>query len=495
MSSLHQDHLLVEGPETATAAGSPLAPARGSSRRPTAEKVSNRVPAQRQGKAQSSGTTTTTADGPVTTSRPKRSTPSKAAGTIAARAKAAKSATTRAASSKAATATAATVRAASAKAATAGAATGMAAGRAASKAATAAKTAAAAKVAARTSPVTKAAAKPAATKPAATKPTATKPAAKPATATPAPAKVTAAKVATKKVAAPVATVAATPAVPAPRPTPYRRPRPAEAPVLVAEPVAPTAVEATDVVAAATAGRVHRLLRRPPSVRRRPALYLAAALVASLGLSGLSTTGPTAQATDTMNSISVAQELGIDSSTTDAVIDPADTERLGELAASRNERGAAQAAAAEAQAEADQAATAAAAEAARPKAVLPVNGARLTSGFGARWGTLHAGTDFAAPIGTPEYAVMDGVVLKAGPASGFGLAVYIQHANGDVTVYGHMEQILVQEGQVVKAGETIALLGNRGQSTGPHLHLEVHVGGLNGQKIDPLPWLREHGVSV
>ena len=99
----------------------------------------------------------------------------------------------------------------------------------------------------------------------------------------------------------------------------------------------------------------------------------------------------------------------------------------------------------------------------------------------RWGTLHAGIDLAAPMRTPEMAAMDGVVLKAGPASGFGLAVYIQHANGDVTVYGHMDQILVPDGQVVKAGDVIALLGNRGQATGPHLHFEVHVGGINGHK--------------
>lgn len=65
----------------------------------------------------------------------------------------------------------------------------------------------------------------------------------------------------------------------------------------------------------------------------------------------------------------------------------------------------------------------------------------------------------------------------------------------MTVYGHMEQILVQEGQQVRAGDTIALLGMRGQSTGPHLHFEVHVGGVEGRRIDPLPWLREHGAAV
>ncbi|TFV65375.1 UNVERIFIED_ORG: M23 family metallopeptidase [Bacillus sp. AZ43] len=196
-----------------------------------------------------------------------------------------------------------------------------------------------------------------------------------------------------------------------------------------------------------------------------------------------------------SSVSVAEELGIRATPAESITDTAAAELLGGLAVSRNARDADQAAAAQVQAEADRVAAEAAAEAARPKAVLPVDGARLTSGFGPRWGTLHAGIDLAAPMHTPEYAAADGVVLEAGPASGFGLAVYIQHENGDVTVYGHMDSILVQPGQVVKAGDTIALLGNRGQSTGPHLHFEVHVGGLNGEKVDPLPWLRERGVQI
>ncbi len=159
-------------------------------------------------------------------------------------------------------------------------------------------------------------------------------------------------------------------------------------------------------------------------------------------------------------------------------------RLAEVAASRAARAEAEAAAAEA-----------AREAARPKAVLPVDGARFTSGYGGRWGTFHYGIDLAAPMRTPEYAAMDGVVLRAGSASGFGLAVYILHENGDVTVYGHMEEILVEPGQYVEAGETIALLGNRGQSTGPHLHFEVHEGGMGGERINPVPWLEERGVEI
>ena len=128
-------------------------------------------------------------------------------------------------------------------------------------------------------------------------------------------------------------------------------------------------------------------------------------------------------------------------------------------------------------------------------MLPVNGARLTTCFCMRWGTMHWGIDLAAPMLTPEYAAMDGVVLRAGAASGFGLAVYILHENGDVTVYGHMDEILVEPGQYVEAGETIALLGNRGQSTGPHLHFEVHQGGEDGKRIDPVAWLNERGVDI
>jgi murein DD-endopeptidase MepM/ murein hydrolase activator NlpD len=159
-------------------------------------------------------------------------------------------------------------------------------------------------------------------------------------------------------------------------------------------------------------------------------------------------------------------------------------RLQEVAASRAAR-----------AEAEAAAEEAAREAARPKAVLPVSGARLTSGYGSRWGTFHYGIDLAAPMRTPEYAAMDGVVLRAGSASGFGLAVYLLHENGDVTVYGHMDSILVEPGQYVEAGETIALLGNRGQSTGPHLHFEVHQGGEDGKRINPVGWLEARGVQV
>ncbi|MEU6641819.1 M23 family metallopeptidase [Saccharomonospora sp. NPDC046836] len=124
-------------------------------------------------------------------------------------------------------------------------------------------------------------------------------------------------------------------------------------------------------------------------------------------------------------------------------------------------------------------------------VRPAQG-QLTSTYGARWGTVHYGIDIANSIGTPILAAMAGDVIDSGPASGFGLWVRLQHDDGTITVYGHINESLVSVGQHVSAGQQIATMGNRGQSTGPHLHFEVHE---NGSKIDPLPWLRSRGVSI
>ena len=128
------------------------------------------------------------------------------------------------------------------------------------------------------------------------------------------------------------------------------------------------------------------------------------------------------------------------------------------------------------------------------AVAPTTG-RVTSCYGSRWGTLHAGVDIAAPIGTPVFTPEDGIVLDAGPASGFGLAVYVQHGDGTITVYGHINQFFVTPGQVVTAGQQIAEVGNKGQSTGPHLHFEVHTGGLYANRVNPTPWLSARGISL
>lgn len=123
-------------------------------------------------------------------------------------------------------------------------------------------------------------------------------------------------------------------------------------------------------------------------------------------------------------------------------------------------------------------------------VSPTSG-QVTSSYGDRAG--HNGVDIANDIGTPIYATTDGVVIEAGPASGFGLWVRVQHDDGAISVYGHINEALVSEGQNVEAGEQIATMGNRGYSTGPHLHFEIWQNG--GQKIDPAAWLAQYGVSL
>lgn len=125
-------------------------------------------------------------------------------------------------------------------------------------------------------------------------------------------------------------------------------------------------------------------------------------------------------------------------------------------------------------------------------VKPTSGI-FTSGFGSRWGTTHYGIDLANKIGTPIYAVTDGTVVASGPASGFGLWVKIKHPGGFTSVYGHINRTLVRAGQQVKAGQEIAEMGNRGNSTGSHLHFEIW--DANDRKINPLPWLATRGIRV
>jgi murein DD-endopeptidase MepM/ murein hydrolase activator NlpD len=138
-----------------------------------------------------------------------------------------------------------------------------------------------------------------------------------------------------------------------------------------------------------------------------------------------------------------------------------------------------------------------AEQARPKWIPPMRAGSyvLSSCFCPRWGTFHYGIDMAAPWGTPFYAAGDGIVLHAGPMSGYGNAIFIQHANGDVSVYGHESKVLVTVGEKVKAGQLIGLVGALGQATGPHLHFEIRAGGENGEKIDPGPWLESRGITL
>lgn len=121
---------------------------------------------------------------------------------------------------------------------------------------------------------------------------------------------------------------------------------------------------------------------------------------------------------------------------------------------------------------------------------PINGARLSSGFGNRkhpilgYNKLHKGTDFAAPTGTPIYAAGNGVIKSYGPNGSFGNYAKIEHANGYTTAYAHMSRFAkgLKRGSRVRQGQVIGYVGTTGRSTGPHLHYEVHI---NNQPVNAM----------
>ena len=126
---------------------------------------------------------------------------------------------------------------------------------------------------------------------------------------------------------------------------------------------------------------------------------------------------------------------------------------------------------------------------------PMPGAQTTSCFGARWGVLHAGVDLAAPQGTPIRAAGSGTVTNAGWVfGGYGISVVIDHRDGHFTHYAHASEAKVSVGDRVEPGDIIALEGSTGDSTGPHLHFEVHKGSLWNQ-VEPTRWMANRDVQI
>ncbi len=110
---------------------------------------------------------------------------------------------------------------------------------------------------------------------------------------------------------------------------------------------------------------------------------------------------------------------------------------------------------------------------------------ISSGFGWRWGRLHAGVDIANDIGTYVMSARSGQVIWAGWRGGYGYTVMIDHGSGYVSLYGHLDDYYVERGQYVRAGQRIASMGSTGNSTGPHLHFEIQ---KDGQPVDPVGFL-------
>ncbi|WP_329219919.1 M23 family metallopeptidase [Streptomyces sp. NBC_01485] len=134
---------------------------------------------------------------------------------------------------------------------------------------------------------------------------------------------------------------------------------------------------------------------------------------------------------------------------------------------------------------------------------PVKKYTLSAGFaqaGAMWQSTHSGQDYAVPSGTKVLAAHGGTVVKAGgngagDGPAYGNAIVIKHSSGVYSQYAHLSRIQVKVGQVVKTGQKIALSGNTGNSSGPHLHFEIRTTANYGSAINPVTFLRGKGVKV
>ncbi|MFI8368806.1 peptidoglycan DD-metalloendopeptidase family protein [Streptomyces sp. NPDC085466] len=131
-------------------------------------------------------------------------------------------------------------------------------------------------------------------------------------------------------------------------------------------------------------------------------------------------------------------------------------------------------------------------------VAPVAGGVSTPyrASGSMWSSgYHTGADFIAASGTTVRAVGAGTVVSAGYSGAYGNEVVIQHADGNYSQYAHLSSLSVSAGQSVSGGQQIGLSGSTGNSTGPHLHFEIRTSPSYGADIDPLAYLRQHGVSI
>ncbi|MFJ6443113.1 M23 family metallopeptidase [Streptomyces sp. NPDC091649] len=134
---------------------------------------------------------------------------------------------------------------------------------------------------------------------------------------------------------------------------------------------------------------------------------------------------------------------------------------------------------------------------------PVKKYTLSASYGtggARWAAKHSGQDFAVPVGTDVVAAHKGTVVKAGPngagdGPAYGNAVVIKHSNGKYSQYAHLSKVNVKIGQTVKTGQKIALSGNTGNSSGPHLHFEIRTSPNYGSALNPAAFLRSVHVSI
>ncbi|MFF4541003.1 M23 family metallopeptidase [Streptomyces aureus] len=193
-------------------------------------------------------------------------------------------------------------------------------------------------------------------------------------------------------------------------------------------------------------------------------------------------------------VATAAEAGVSSSATVTAANAVHTQAAAQAKAAAAKKAAATKAAVAKQA------------AAKKKAaswIDPVAKYTLSASFdqaGGMWAHKHSGQDFAVPQGTNVMAAHGGTVVKAGPngagdGPAYGNAIVIKHANGKYSQYAHLSRIDVRVGQVVSTGQHIALSGNTGNSSGPHLHFEIRTTPNYGSAVNPVAFLHSMGVTV
>ncbi|MEV6262080.1 M23 family metallopeptidase [Streptomyces sp. NPDC051784] len=250
-------------------------------------------------------------------------------------------------------------------------------------------------------------------------------------------------------------------------------------------------------------------RAPSRLTRKGAEVAGIAALATVGVIGA--TASPALAADaeaaTPASTGLTQTVALDTSLAAQIKAQAEAQQHQAEAAAKAEAKAKAKAEAKRKAEArakkareEKARAARAAERARLNAFhLPVAGSHVTTGYksgGSLWSSgSHSGVDFQAASGTSVVAVGAGTVVEAGWGGAYGNNIVLRMKDGTYTQYGHLSSIGVSVGQSVGSGEQIGLSGSTGNSTGPHLHFEARTTPEYGSDMDPVAYLRAHGVQV
>ncbi|MFD4523403.1 M23 family metallopeptidase [Streptomyces sp. NPDC058470] len=240
-------------------------------------------------------------------------------------------------------------------------------------------------------------------------------------------------------------------------------------------------------------------RRPGRVKRTTTNALGVAALTTTGVLG-TLAAPALAADNSVEQTGLTQAVEIGDSIADQIdAQAAAQQQAADEAAAQKKADAA----AEKKAEEEREAKERAARAAERKRlntfVAPITGSYISTGYktgGSLWSSgSHTGVDFHAASGTSVHAVGSGTVVTAGWGGAYGNQIVLRMNDGTYTMYGHLSSIGVSVGQTVTPGQQIGLSGATGNTTGPHLHFEARTTAEYGSDIDPVAYLRSHGVNV